>query len=438
MASPTRSRATSLLALFSVVFLLATACSDDGGDDASTETTAAASEDGATTTTAPGDEEPPSESPVASMRSELSGLLAEQVYLTGMTVGAGGPDAGSDAALPSAYEAAAADGADELANIVGGAYGVAAGTDFVAAWNDHRQAVVAYGLDGAGAAAVDETRGAVVEALTAADEEADFGPIEDALEASDTALLAAVDQLTGDRPDAATDLRTAAAEMPGVGHELTAIIAEHKEVEGEVDSPEAALRSDLTSLMQESALLTALDLQEIVDAGGARSDSGTRAAVDENTQELAETIEPDSAASADEFVELWSGHVDDFESYAIALVQDDAQGIEDAQASLVTFRDDIGEVLADSYPGFTKEQVAEQLVDHTDSMLAYADALVREAGDLAEGVEETSQVTDTPSEAPELLREAALNMRLAARTLTAGITAPEAGEEEAATTTTAA
>jgi hypothetical protein len=192
--------------------------------------------------------------------------------------------------------------------------------------------------------------------------------------------------------------------------------------------------------MQESALLTGFDVMELVQSGGQPTGTGTRATIDENTEALAETIEPDSSASAQEFADLWSGHIDQVENYTIALINDDAEGIEAAQDAIVTFRDDIGRVLSDSYEGFTREQVAEILVDHTDSLLAYADALVGEAGDLAEGVEETSEVTDTPSEGPELLREAALAARLAARSLTLGITAPTVSNPppEAATTTTEA
>jgi hypothetical protein len=200
------------------------------------------------------------------------------------------------------------------------------------------------------------------------------------------------------------------------------------------------LRAELTGLMQESALLTGLGLAETVQAGGnssAAAPAAVFAAVEENTEALATTLEPDDTATADEFAELWAGHIEDFEAYATALVEDDAQGIQDAEDALVQFRDDVGELLADRYPAFTKEQVAEELVDHTDSMLAYIDASVREAGDIADDVEETNQLEDQPSEAPQLLREAALASRLAARTLARGVTAPDTGEQSTTTTTAA-
>jgi hypothetical protein len=80
----------------------------------------------------------------------------------------------------------------------------------------------------------------------------------------------------------------------------------------------------------------------------------------------------------------------------------------------VTFRDDLGQVLADAYPAFTKEAVAEELVPHTDSIVAYADAVVAESLG-AESIE-----------SPSLLRAAGLAMRLAARYFAGGLTAPAA------------
>jgi hypothetical protein len=415
-----RSRATSLLALLSVVLLLlATACSDDSGDEASTETTAAASDDGATTTTVAGDAEPPSESAAASLRSDLTGLLEEQVYLTGFTVQAAVADGGIDTPVAAGYVVESHDGATELADMLGGAYGVVAGNDFLAAWNDHRDAVVAYGLDGGPADAVATTRGGILDALTDMDADAAFTDVADRLEASDTALLTTMDELAAGEPAAAADLRTAADEMPAVGLDLATTIAAHAAVEGEVDSPESALRADLTGLLQESAMLTGLAIAETVQADGvatAPGPAGVRVALDDNTADLAAAIEPEDDAAAGRFAGLWSRHLDAFEEYTTAVIADDAEGIQAARDALVAFRDDVGALLAEGYPGFTQPQVAEELVDHTDSILAVADAYA----------------ADDPSGAPAAVRLAALNMRLAARSLTGGLTAPAATEDEAA------
>jgi hypothetical protein len=213
--------------------------------------------------------------------------------------------------------------------------------------------------------------------------------------------------------------------MVEVALDLATAITGAVAVEGDLEAPEVELRSDLASLIQESALLTGLGLAETVQAGGdaaAPGPAGVLEAVAQNTEDLADVVLPDDGAGAAEFARLWDGHVDAFERYASALVGEDAEGIQTAQDDLVAFRDEIGALLADRYPGLTEEAVAEELVDHTDSILAFVDASVREAGELADAVEESSQVEDAPSEAPQLLREAALAARLVARTLARGLT----------------
>jgi hypothetical protein len=425
MAIRTRSRATSLLALLSVVLLFATSCSDGGGDDtASTETTAPAAEEGATTTTAPADAEPPSESPAASLRADLTGLLEEQVYLTGFTIRAAVAGDGLDGPTATAWANESGTSATDLSERLGAAYGVAAGNDFLVAWNDHREAVLDYAFEGGSVDDVSAAREGVLDVLTATDGEFDFNGVADGLEASDTELLTAVDELVDEVPAAAVDLRAAADAMPSVALDLATAITGVIVTDGEVDSPEAELRAELTGLLQESALLTGLALAETVQAGdsAAAGPAGVLEAVDENTAALAEVMEPDSSAAAEDFAAFWTSHIESFEAYITALIEDDAEGIQTSQADLVTFRDDVGELLAERYPAFTKEQVAEELVDHTDSILAYADALVLESGGLVPGQEPPSE--GQAIESPGLLREAAAAMRLAARTLVGGLTAP--------------
>lgn len=414
MVTRTRSRATSLIALIAVVLLLATACSDDSGDEASSDTTAAA--DDSTTTTAVAVEDPPSESPAASLRSDLTALLEEQVYLTGFTVQAAAAG-GGDLADPEAEATAVAleESATELSEIVGAAYGVAQGTTFLEAWDAHQQALIDLAFGSGSTAAVDGAREEVVAALTDADPEADLESFDQALTASDEEMVTTVADLAAGTEGAAVELRSAAEAMPAAALGLAEVIATHSATEGEVDSPESALRAELTGLMQESALLTGLALAEVVQADGdasAPGPVGVLAAIDENTVALAETMELSDSAAQDAFAEIWGGHIDDFVDYTTALIGDDAAGIDSAQADLVAFRDELGELLAGEYPALTKEAVAEELVPHTDSILAYADARVAEAA----GAE--------PVESAELLREAALAMRLAARTFTAGLTAP--------------
>ena len=414
MVTRTSSRATSLIALIAVVLLLATACSDDSGGGSSTDTTVA--DDATTTTVAAGDSA--SESPAASLRSDLTALLEEQVYLTGFTVpAAAAADGGLDAAEAAAMAAALEDSAVELSEVFGAAYGVADGDAFLEAWDAHQQALIALGLGSGSVAEVDAARDGLVSTLADIDPEADLDGVAGLLETGDEDMATAVDGLAAGADTAATDLRGAAEVMPDVALDLSEIIAAHSETEGEVTSPESALRADLTGLLQESALLTGLALAETVAADGdaaAPGPAGPLAAGEGNTVALSAAMEPDDEPARAEFAEIWRGHIDDFVAYTTAVVGDDAAGIERSSAALEVFRDDLGLMLSDRYPGLTKEAVAEELVPHTDSILAYADARVAEAAG------------EEPVESAQLLREAALAMRLAARTFALGLTTPGA------------
>ncbi len=415
MVTRTSSRATSLIALIAVVLLLATACSDDSGGGSSTDTTVAA-DDATTTTVAAGD--PPSESPAASLRSDLTALLEEQVYLTGFTVpAAAAADGDLEAPEAAAMAVALEDSAVELSEVFGAAYGVADGAAFLEAWDAHQQALIALGLGSGSVAEVDAARDGLMATLADIDPEADLDGVAGLLETGDEDMATAVDGLAAGADTAATDLRGAAEVMPDVALDLSEIIAAHSETEGEVTSTESALRADLTGLLQESALLTGLALAETVAADGdaaAPGPAGALAAVEANTVALSVAMEPDDEPARVAFAEIWRGHIDDFVDYTTAVVGDDAAGIERSSAALEVFRDDLGLLLSDRYPALTKEAVAEELVPHTDSILAYADARVAEAA----GAE--------PVESAQLLREAALAMRLAARTFALGLTTPGA------------
>ncbi|HEY5886867.1 MAG TPA: hypothetical protein VIT24_04020, partial [Acidimicrobiales bacterium] len=165
MVTRTRSRATSLIALFAVVLLLATACGDDEDVSELPPNATATPADGETSTTVAPDE-PPGESAAASLRSDLTGLFEEQVYLTGFTVQSAAA-AGGDLADPEAAAMADATAASsvELSDTVGAAYGVAAGVDFNEVWDAHQATLVDFGLSGGTAEAVTTARDAVVSTL---------------------------------------------------------------------------------------------------------------------------------------------------------------------------------------------------------------------------------------------------------------------------------
>jgi len=405
MATTPAPRVTPLLALVALVALLAGACGDDSGggegSGASTSTTVSAS--ATTTTVAAGAE--PSNTAAATLRTDLTTTLEEQVYLTASVVAEGLAANGRlDGPRASAASDAAEDSSTDLSDLVGTAYGVVAGADFLEVWDAHRDALVDAGLHGGGASAVDTARQAVVDQLAALDEDIDAGELSSVLQASDQELLAALGELRSGSDTAAADLRAAADEMPPVALSLAGTFADQlgPDFEGDVEDPGAELRAELSGLFQESAYLTGLGLAQVGAAGGqGAAPQGTLAAVGDNTADLAETLQLEGAAASD-FTDLWDGHVQLFVDYLGARLANDAAGAQTAEAELDTFRDQLGEVVAEGHAGLSVEAVAEELVPHVDSMLAYADALAAD--------DDTS---------PTLLREAGLAMTDIGRALAA-------------------
>jgi hypothetical protein len=410
MASPGSPRAAAVVGLLCALALLTAACGDDsggGGDGAATTTSAPT----ATTTTLPAGVAA-SDTAASSIRSELTVLLQEQVFLTGITVEQAVEANGNlDARAPSATADVANESASDLADVIGTAYGLAVGADFLQLWNEHQHAVLGYAVGGGTASEVADARTAVIDRLVRADADLDEQALDEAFTASDEELLAAVDELRQDSPAAANDLRRAADEMPAMALVLAREFDEHSALEGDATSDDATFRSDLTALFQESVYLLGLGLDELAateDAADPEVEATFRA-VDANAVELAGTLQDDP----DEFLGLWRDHITMIREYEIATQAGDAPGIDQSRESLEAWRDDVGNVLEEDYntlpdgTTLSHEAIAEALVPHVDTILAYADA-----------------VAAREHTASELLRAAAAAMPDLARTLAGATAAP--------------
>lgn len=143
--------------------------------------------------------------------------------------------------------------------------------------------------------------------------------------------------------------------------------------------PSAALRADLTSLLQEHVYLVGLALEQALDDGGDIEAGGTvRAleAVDENSVDLSNTIGAVYGLEAGEqFLELWQTHIGYFVDYTTAQAEGDAAGAAEAQEDLDAYRDDIAGFLASVNDSLSAEDVAEALEPHVETLLVAADSL---------------------------------------------------------------
>jgi plastocyanin len=175
-------------------------------------------------------------SPASELRSGLTHLLQEHVYLAGLAINQAVAD-GGDLAAPATADAVAALDANSVAlsEAIASVYGPDAGEQFLALWRTHIGFFVDYTLGGAtgdtaaqGAARADldgyrAAFGAFVESATGGALPADA--VAEELAVHVDSLLAAVDAVLAGSPDVFPLLRTAAQHMPGTALALAGAIA---------------------------------------------------------------------------------------------------------------------------------------------------------------------------------------------------------------------
>jgi hypothetical protein len=223
-----------------VFALLGAAC---GNDDTGTATTGSPTPTEQTDDTG-GDADPAgdvdgaaTDSGAAELRSGLTALLQEHVYLAGVAINQAVAD-GGDLEAPATVNAVETLDANSVAlsEAIAGVYGDEAGEQFLAQWRDHIGFFVDYTLGGAtgdqamqdeAKANLDEYRadfGAFIESAT--DGNLDAGTVADELQVHVNTLVEAVDAILAGDPEVYSKLQTAAAHMPGVAAALAGAIAE--------------------------------------------------------------------------------------------------------------------------------------------------------------------------------------------------------------------
>jgi hypothetical protein len=378
--------------LCAIAVLVVAGCGDDGGGGGGGGGEAGAT-DGTTTTTAL-PEGVGADSPAAALLSDLTTELQANVYLVGETViEARAADGDLDA--PPVVRARATVDANSaaLAGTIGTGYGSLVSDQFLPLWTGLVDQLVARGAGGPAPDAelsLEDHPAAITEVLTAADPDLAGEELESALADAVDALAQAVDP-----PDPAA-LQDAATESGSVADLLAAALAAELRLEDDTTAPESRLRSDLTALLQESVYLTGLTL----------TDPAAQGPLAANAESLAEVVAGGDPGLAEDVLQLWNRHLELFGQYAEAAEASNADGLDQAEAALDAWRDDLGAVLAEAYPTLTPEAVAEELVPHVDSVLNAIDAFAE----------------DDPAEV-ERLHEAAAGTASLARTLALAITA---------------
>jgi hypothetical protein len=359
----------------------------------------------------------PVDSGAATLRSGLTALLQEHVYLAGIAV-----TQGVGKGLDSAEFKAAAGALDKnsvgLADAITSVYGKAAGDQFLALWRKHIGFFVDY------------TRGKATNDAAMADKakadldgyRADFGAfissanpnlpkeaVAQELAPHVQTLLDAIDAVVAKDASAFNKLRAAADHMPMTADVLAGAIAKQypDKFPGGVDSSASALRAALTSQLQEHVYLAGI---AVVNGVGNGLDSAefkaAAATLDANSVALADSITSVYGKTAgDQFLALWRKHIGFFVEYTKGQATKDSATANKAKADLDGYRADFGAFISSANPNLPKAAVAEELIPHVQSLF--------DAIDVVTGAKQGDPF--------ELLRVAAGHMPMTADVLAGGI-----------------
>jgi DNA-binding transcriptional regulator YdaS (Cro superfamily) len=363
-----------LIGVLLVAGLAVAACgSDDKTGNASTDTTP-------TTATADHAMAQGTESGASQLRSGLTSLLQEHVYLAGITTGTA--LAGQDYKPAAAALDANTQG---LQDAIASVYGDAGGKQFGDLWRKHIGFFVDYTT---GKATNDQAKMAKAKADLDG-YRADFGAfiesatkgglpkqaVADELKPHVETLLAAIDAQAAKSPDAVEKLKMAADHMPMTALILSGAIVKQfpDKFDGTVDSPAATLRATLTAALQEHVYLAGITTGTAL----AGQDYKPAAAVlDENTQSLQDAIASVYGdAGGKQFGDLWRKHIGFFVDYTTGKATKDQAMVDKARADLDGYRADFGAFIESATKGgLPKQAVADELKPHVESLFAAIDA----------------------------------------------------------------
>lgn len=333
----------------------------------------------------PGD--PASEA--ADLRSGLTSLLQEHVYLAGMAVAtayATAPDSAEFEAAAATLDANSV----ALSEAIGSLATPEQEEAFLALWREHIGYFVDYavaektGDAEAKEAALTSLAGYTGDAGTFFEEASGgalpAGDIAMSLEMHVTTLTAAIDGFAAGSPDAYDALRTAASHVGEGAAVIAAGFATAADLEGDPADEASTLRATLTAGLQEHVYLAGIAVfTAYTTEGGTESDAFAAAAatLDANSVALSEGI--GSLAGEENgtaFLELWREHIGYFVDYANAVATGDQAAADEALTELDAYRATAGEFFAGISNGeLPADAIAEGLAMHVKTLGGAIDSL---------------------------------------------------------------
>ncbi len=288
------------------------------------------------------------ETTAAQLRSRLTGLLQEHVYMAAAVAASRGrPD-------ESAAAQAARDGNSEAltANMTAIFTGddASVATQFGELWKGD----VAQNADAIGS---------LFSSALSVPADAVSGP------------LSAAEQAIGDGTNF-TALRAGAAQMATMASTLTAAIAKKypERIGGDPSSQAAELLTSLNAGLREHVFLASAATGAAL---GGRSDefAGAKAALDANSDAVTGVIAGVYGAEAGtQFAPLWKKHIDFLFDYTTAVSTKDQTEADKAMGDLLGYTEDFGAFISAASPKLTKDAVAELVKTHVFTLKDVIDA----------------------------------------------------------------
>jgi hypothetical protein len=326
------------------------------------------------------------DSPAATLRSGLTYLLTEHVYLAGIAV-ATAYNKGAD----SPEFKLAADAVDDNSVRVSKAIGSVAPDEeagFLERWRSHVTDFVNYAV----AAKTGDAKGKkqAVDNLTAyAKSSGAFfqkisggamksADVEKAFNEHIAGLAKAVDLFAAGDTKAYAALKTAAAHMPMMAAYLAEGVDKATKGEGDPNDDASALRATLTDYLTSHVYLAGVAVFTAYTAG-ADSDAfkASAAALDDNSKDISKAVGSIAGKDkGDAFYTSWSAHVNDFVSYAVGDATNDQAKKDQALANLDAYRTTAGKFFETITNGtIPASAVADELKVHIQTVAGVIDSL---------------------------------------------------------------
>ena len=328
------------------------------------------------------------------MRSGLTGLLTEHVYLAALATGSAlrGDDAAFNA-YATALNGEANSNTSELVDAITSVYGEETGNAFDGLWRSegHIPAVVAYTQ----AIAADDTAGAdkavndllayattFGETMSSVNENLPAAAVEEGVKQHITTLKTVIDAQKATNPALVySSLRTAYSHMSEFAATLADATAKKfpDKVEGAATSQAAGLQAGLTSLLREHVLLASSATGAALRGDTASFDAaaGTlNGPADSNTASIVEAVGSIYGAEVQTaFDGLWrsEGHIPAFVAYTQAVAKDDATGAENAVNDLLAYAKTFGETMNSVNENLPADAVTDAITMHATTLKTVVD-----------------------------------------------------------------